>query len=95
MKLSKLSKIRMPEDKKPEMAEFDMDSSDEAGADSNEPALEAEGEVSEDMEPMDLDHSNPDLEKFEDDELMAEIKKRGLMSQLSSPSKKPEPDFKM
>lgn len=84
-KMGKLGKMKMPGDSKLDLSDLDMgqsaddqDSSDDSGSDSDEGSLEAEGDVEGKMEPS----SNPALEKVSDDELMAEIKKRGLVSDL-------------
>jgi hypothetical protein len=81
--MKKLAKMQMPKKRMNE-----MEISEESMAES--PEMEMEGEDMEDMEDMELsemegegeEESNPALENLSDDELMAEIKKRGLMSQL-------------
>lgn len=81
MKSSKLKKLSMPEDsKKPDLAELELD-------EQVSEASEAEPEMAADeLESMELEESNPALEQLSDDELLAEIKKRGLMSDLEAPS---------
>jgi hypothetical protein len=77
MKDKKLGKLKMPEKKDMEMAELDTESSDELPPEDAD--LAAEGDmVAEEMGP----ESNPQLEMISDDELLAELKKRGLSSQL-------------
>lgn len=90
---SKLAKMEMPKKRKDEMSlespemEMEMESPEMEGED-----MAAEGE---DMGMEEA--SSPELEKLSDDELLAEIKKRGLMSQLeSSPEgeeENKEPDY--
>lgn len=77
MKMSKLKKMKMPEKKGEDlsgMEEMDsMELSEEAPSE----------EMPEDMAiPSEEAPASPELDALSDEELMAEIKKRGLMSQL-------------
>lgn len=94
MQMSKLKKMKMPETKKA-MPEEEMEGMELAGEEEAEemplelPEMEAEegeemaeeeaeeGEEMEEMEPL-------DLSGLTDEELMAELKKRGLMSKLKA-----------
>ena len=93
MKLSKLKKMKMPKDQEMDMSELDMS---EGESPSDESAESPEMEMAED----EMEMAPSPLDSISDDELMAEIEKRGLMSQLSK-SEKPEdaekmpPDFGM
>lgn len=90
--LGKLKKMKMPETKKaaPEEAEMEVGEemaeeempieleAEEGEALAEEGAeMEAEGEEGMEMEPL-------DLSALSDDELMAELKKRGLMSKMKA-----------
>lgn len=88
-KPSKLGKLKMPEDKKPDMAELDLsDSSDDSapaeGSGEEEASESADEEAGEMDSPDDKSPSNPDLEKVSDEDLIAELKKRGLAKELDS-----------
>lgn len=79
-KQSKLQKMKMPEKKKDAELEAELSSMDEGmPAESEELVGEEEMQVSDEM-PMQKDPAQ--LELISDDELLAEIEKRGLMSQL-------------
>ena len=74
-KSSKLDKMRMPERKKPMADELDM------GEESSDMEMSPEG----DMEmPAEMERSPelPDMSQLSDEDLMAEMKKRGLMGQM-------------
>lgn len=90
---SKLKKIQMPQNEK-----FDLDELLSSEAPEGESKEAPEGE--EGMEQEEAQSPGP-LEQFSDDELMAEMKKRGLMSDLeqsneseSEPSEE-QPDYGM
>lgn len=77
---SKLSKLKMPEKRSDEMdlSELDQEGNDMESADSEFPTEEESEPVAEGEEMME---ASP-LADLSDDELMAEVEKRGLMSQL-------------
>ena len=71
-----LKKLKMPKPKSFEMEELDMEESpDEEAAES------PEEEAAESPEEEKREHEG-DLSEFSDEDLLAEVKKRGLMSQL-------------
>lgn len=76
MSSKKLGKLEMPKKRKAE-EEMDMDL-----AELDMPEEEADETVEVDEESMDLDETTSPAADLSDDELMAEIKKRGLMGQL-------------
>lgn len=97
MQMGKLKKMRMPESKKaaPEAEmEHGEEGAEEEDMDLELPELEgeheAEGEeeespeheAAESPEEEEAEHEPLDLSALSDDELMAEIKKRGLMAKL-------------
>ena len=91
MKLSKIKKMKMPEKKGEDMAGMDMgpeDMSDTAEESSESPELAA-SEKESGMEEMPQEAPS-DLASLSDDELMAEIKKRGLMAQMAESAGMPE-----
>ncbi len=92
----KLGKLKFPQgDKKnkkqPEQSsEFDLSELDSELPESEE--MDPEMEASEELpDSEDSQAGNDELSKFDDEELMAEIQKRGLMKDLEKPSE-PEED---
>jgi len=83
MKFSKLKK-KMPEKKGEEMEGMEMEGADmEAVAEEADAEAEPmEQEMSEESLAMEEAPAAPELEAISDEELMAELKKRGLMSQM-------------
>lgn len=77
MEKKKLSKLSMPEKRKDEMDLEEMD----LGSEEEMPMAEEEEMAGEELSMEEGPAS--DLEAISDDDLLAEIKKRGLMSQLS------------
>lgn len=80
MKLGKLKK-KMPEKKGEEMEGMDMEALSGEAESEYEPMEQEMAEESMDMEEAPM-APPADLEALSDEELMAELKKRGLMSQL-------------
>lgn len=89
----KLKKMRMPEEEKMDMG-YDMGEESEGEGDMSEEDL-AKHESEEPMpEKQEEGEAPADLEKFSDEELMAELKKRGLDKQMGE-EENPEMDFGM
>lgn len=91
--MKKLAKMQMPKKRKEmEVSEESMAMEMEPSESESEDEMELAGEQEQELEGDSLDmeaSQNPELDKMSDDELLAEIKKRGLMSQLES-----DPDSK-
>lgn len=92
MKLDKM-KMPAPKRKKPMMDEFSVmelesegpeESDDGSDVDATEFFGEAEGETGEEpeSESVEPEMGNPELESVSDDDLMAEIKRRGLSARM-------------
>lgn len=84
-KLSKLSKMSMPEDKKANLGDLSAGGDDESGEDPAEEASESPDEEAAEGEAGEADESPADskmLEKVSDEDLIAELKKRGIMKEL-------------
>jgi hypothetical protein len=85
----KLGKLKMPSKKAgEEMSDklFSAEAADEAGADAdfaNELVGESEGE---DADAPELDEMGAEMESISDEDLLAEIKRRGLSSKLDAPA---------
>lgn len=83
-KKAKLKDMKMPDKRQEEMdmeeMQFDLGEGEEEPFQSEEPSEFEEAAEGEEMS----SESSPELEALSDDELMAEVKKRGLMSQLDS-----------
>lgn len=88
----KLDKMKMPASKrkKPMMDEFSVmeleseggEPDDGSDADATEFMGEAEGETGEEPESAEPEMGNPELESVSDDDLLAELQRRGLSAQL-------------
>lgn len=92
MKSSKLSKLKMPERKKPDLAELESEDSMEM-EEPEELALEgAEEQDSLDAELPEAPAPS-DLDSLSDDELLAELKKRGLMGKLDEEKSEDEEEL--
>lgn len=101
MKPSKLKKMKMPEKKGMEMEGMEM-ATEAHEEDSPELAAQEEEygmDLDQDMEAGESpEHAKkvlgeaPELEAVSDDELMAELKKRGLMSKMAEEEEMPEDD---
>lgn len=98
MKLGKLSMPMRGEKKKKSPMEDDMadmfgaEESEEVDADlANEMSGESEGETDSE-EPAEESEDSSELSSIPDEDLMAELRKRGLISKAMSASKKPSPD---
>ena len=94
-----MKKMKMPEKSKPEMdlSELGMPESpsDESAESAPMESAESEAGMEKPMSP-----ASEHLKEVSDDDLMAEIKARGLMSQLGEPSESgpdqaPQPDYGM
>lgn len=92
----KLGKLRMPEKRKGmDLSELD-ESSDSVSEAGDEPAMDDAMAGDEDLEAMDMEASEGEggpLSGMSDDELMAEVKKRGLMAELGKPEGEEEDEL--
>lgn len=79
---SKLDNMKKPSKRRAE-EEFNMDGLD---GESSELAGESEGEHGREPESGDMVAPNPELEAASDDELLAELKRRGLMGAVDKMS---------
>jgi hypothetical protein len=97
MKMSKLKKMKMPEKKgmeKDEMEGMEMASESGEEMDMEEMPMEEES-MGEEMASEEMPAPASDLEMVSDDDLMAELKKRGLMSQLDESAPEEEDEYSM
>jgi hypothetical protein len=76
-----LKKLKMPKPKSLDTSELDMEEMPEETP--SEEMGEGEAEQSSEDEGMEK-HVGPELKAVSDEDLLAEVKKRGLMSQLES-----------
>jgi hypothetical protein len=76
----KLSKLRMPEDKK--SSDLDLSELDMGSDQPDEGSPEEEAAESPDQEDQEAKKGSDQLAHVDDEELIAEIKKRGLMDKL-------------
>lgn len=87
--MKKLGKLKMPESKKMDMSELESDAGEMEFAGDEAPSDEKSEEFAaeEDMEfPEEKPAGAGDLEALSDEDLLAEVKKRGLMAQLEKGS---------
>lgn len=80
-KSGKLGKLKMPKREEMDMSEFDMEPKEESA---EYEAMEAPEEEGAEMEEMEASESPSELKAASDEDLLAEVKKRGLMSQLEA-----------
>ena len=79
-----LKKLKMPKPKSLDTSELDMSEMDEMPEESpEEEAGESKAEQASEDEGMEK-HTGPELKAVSDEDLLAEVKKRGLLSQLES-----------
>jgi len=79
-----LKKLKMPKPKSLDTSELGMSEMDEMPEESSEEEL-AEGEAEQASEDEGMEkHTGPKLDNLSDEDLLAEVKKRGLLSQLES-----------
>ena len=77
---NKLSKLKMPKRDEVDMSELDMEAGPEEGAEAEGPEMELEVEAEGSERPAE---GSSDLEGVADEDLIAELKKRGLMGKLA------------
>jgi hypothetical protein len=80
--MSKLDKLKMPE-KKPMMSRDEMMAQEDSETPEEEAAESPEEQAQEDEMGTEKHAQSDELTMISDDDLMAEVKKRGLMSKMS------------
>ena len=80
---NKLSKLKMPKRDEVDMSELDMGESDGTESPEYEASEAPAEEGAEGMETESKEHGGGDLAGIADEDLIAELKKRGLMGKLA------------